>query len=176
MLIEVVHIFVVKIIIIGSDGGLLPGQHQASVSVPMLECCWFGPWGYASVEFWSKSAHFHSGRCIWECRLGVPAVLSQPQCVKMCKTNKQILLSEGGWDFNELVHQLRFGTSSFIDLIQKLIYVICQYKPSCITIYCPIWFLTSNTPCFFLLIELNCFQYKKTKNECLTLSHEGFTW
>ena len=26
--------------------------------------------------------HFHSGRCIWKCRLEMTAILSRPQCVK----------------------------------------------------------------------------------------------
>ena len=39
------------------------------LSGPMLEYCQLAHWEQISVKFYSKFKHFHSGKCIWKCRL-----------------------------------------------------------------------------------------------------------
>ena len=62
------HICVSKLTITGSGNGLSPGRRQAIIWTNDRNC-WLDPWEQTSVKSESKFIRFHSGKCIWKCRL-----------------------------------------------------------------------------------------------------------
>ena len=86
------------------------------LSETMLEYCLLDIYEQTSVKFWSQFIHFHSGKCIWKCRLKW-----RPFCVGLNVLNASLSLN------NEIPWHKNNGLSLF----QKEFWR-CSYNLKCV--------------------------------------------
>ena len=91
---RVTHICVIKLTIIDSDNGLLPGRRQAIIwtndGILLI-----GRLGTNFREILIVIQHFHSRKYTWKCCSEMGSILSQPQCVNcmvVTKLSDRVLL------------------------------------------------------------------------------------